>query len=287
MARTRMLSPQFFLHDGLYDAEKRSGLPLRLAYAGIWCQTDRRGVFEWRPRVLQSAIMPYDRDVDFAAVLSALKEAGFVETFTVDDREYGWIRRFAKWQTFHFRESTKFPAPPGWEDAEPRASPGPALGEPGASPTASASVTASVTASASASVVSSSSEDDDDLLLLLTAANDGIAQGYVGQERKAITANSAGSGQCVSELRRAGVDITFAADAIRTYAATAPSEQPPRSLTYFTEHVKERWMIEQAREAMRAYTPPHDPKPRRPLTDEEQRTMERFNNRRREIGLAK
>ena len=56
MARRRLISPEFFTHSDLYDAEARHGLPLRLAYAGLWTVCDRRGLFRWRPRELKLAI---------------------------------------------------------------------------------------------------------------------------------------------------------------------------------------------------------------------------------------
>lgn len=112
MARKRLVAPEFFTHGELYDAEASSGLPLRLAFAGLWTASDRRGVFAWQPRVLKLAILPYD-PVDFNAVLAALERAGFIERYVVDGKEYGSIPSFAKWQTFHPHEkASKLPGPP-------------------------------------------------------------------------------------------------------------------------------------------------------------------------------
>ena len=113
MARKRLISPEFFMHAGLFDAEEASGLPLRLAFAGIWCQTDRRGVFRWRPRELKLAVLPYD-DVDFERVLAALADHDFVRPYSVDGRRYGFIPSFERWQTFHRneRQSDDPAAPP-------------------------------------------------------------------------------------------------------------------------------------------------------------------------------
>ena len=52
MPRSRIIKPEFFKHAGLYDAEARSGLPLRLAFEGLWCVADRAGRFQWKPREL-------------------------------------------------------------------------------------------------------------------------------------------------------------------------------------------------------------------------------------------
>jgi hypothetical protein len=53
MGRIRTIRPDFFLHDGLFDLESNSRLPLRLAFAGLWTQCDREGRFKWRPRRLK------------------------------------------------------------------------------------------------------------------------------------------------------------------------------------------------------------------------------------------
>lgn len=138
MARKRLISPEFFTHGALYDAEAAAGLPLRLAFAGLWTQADKRGRFEWKPRVLKLAIMPYDA-VDFDAILRALRGAGFVECYVVGGKEFGVIPSFAQWQTFHAHEKeSKFPDPPE-----------PTIGVPatdivGSSPTVTVAVTGTV-----------------------------------------------------------------------------------------------------------------------------------------------
>ena len=80
MARIRSIKPEFFRHVELYEAEKATGLPLRVAYAGLWTVADREGRFRWRPRVLVLDVLPFD-EVDFAAVLDALARAGLVDEF--------------------------------------------------------------------------------------------------------------------------------------------------------------------------------------------------------------
>ena len=113
MARKRLVSPQFFVHGDLFDAESKSGLPLRVAFAGLWCQADKRGIFAWRPRELKLAILPYDA-LDFGDVLERLREAGFVERYEEAGQVFGLIPSFSRWQTFHCREvASDCPAPPG------------------------------------------------------------------------------------------------------------------------------------------------------------------------------
>lgn len=111
MARTRTVKPTFFKDAELYDAEVQYGLPLRLAYEGLWCQADREGRFLWKPRELKLDILPYD-PVDFDRVLNALAEAGFIERYEVDGRVYGLIPNLKRHQHFHKTEAAStLPAP--------------------------------------------------------------------------------------------------------------------------------------------------------------------------------
>src|ERR1035438_7461939 len=78
MQRIRTVKPEFFQHEGLFDLEMQVGLPVRLAFVGLWTCCDREGRFPWRPRKLKTDILPYD-DLDFAAVLDALAGGGFLQ----------------------------------------------------------------------------------------------------------------------------------------------------------------------------------------------------------------
>jgi hypothetical protein len=129
MSRMRMVKPAFFKHADLYDAEVASGLPLRVAFAGLWTVADRRGVFQWS-RNLKPDVLPYD-PCDMLEVLAALERAGFVHRYEVGGRQYGLIPTLGQHQTFHHREhESPDPLP-----ANAAPSPGPALGMPGCSPT--------------------------------------------------------------------------------------------------------------------------------------------------------
>ena len=57
MARIRTIKPEFFRHEALFEAEHRAGLPLRLAFAGLWTAADREGRFKWRPRQLKLDVL--------------------------------------------------------------------------------------------------------------------------------------------------------------------------------------------------------------------------------------
>ena len=58
--RIRTVKPEFFQHEGLFDLEQFSGLPIRVAFAGLWTCCDREGRFKWRSRQLKTDILPYD-----------------------------------------------------------------------------------------------------------------------------------------------------------------------------------------------------------------------------------
>lgn len=104
MARIRSIKPDFFRHGGLFDAEKESGFPLRVAFAGLWTSADRDGRFQWRPRELKLDCLPHD-EVDFSRVLDALGTRGFIRKYRVDGVDYGFIPSWHEHQVINNRES--------------------------------------------------------------------------------------------------------------------------------------------------------------------------------------
>lgn len=131
MARIRLIRPEFFEHEKLYEAEATSGLPIRLAFAGLWCVADREGRFRWRPKALKLHILPYDH-CDFGAILEALERFGFVFRYEVAGETYGAIPTWTKHQKPHPREQeSTIPAPeeqPGLCAGHAKVVPAPALG---------------------------------------------------------------------------------------------------------------------------------------------------------------
>ena len=102
--RIRTIKPEFFTHEELFDAEQEEGLPLRVAFAGLWCASDREGRFKWEPRRLKTLILPYD-EVDFSRVLHALTTRGFVVRYASGTRSFGYIPSFLRHQVINNRES--------------------------------------------------------------------------------------------------------------------------------------------------------------------------------------
>jgi uncharacterized phage protein (TIGR02220 family) len=109
--RIRTVKPEFFLHFGLFKAEKETGLPLRVAFEGLWCAADREGRFKWEPERLKVQILPYD-EVDFSRVLDALTTRGFLVSYASGDSKFGWIPSFKKHQFVNPREvASELPDP--------------------------------------------------------------------------------------------------------------------------------------------------------------------------------
>lgn len=111
MARIRTIKPEFFKHYELWQAEVETGLPLRVAFAGLWCVADREGRFRWLPPQIKIDVLPYD-DIDFSRVLDALATRGFVVKYAVNGREYGVIPGFSRHQVVNNRErKSELPEP--------------------------------------------------------------------------------------------------------------------------------------------------------------------------------
>ena len=115
--RIRTIKPEFFVHDALFEAEKASKLPLRIAFIGLWCAADREGRFAWEPRRLGVQILPYD-NVDFSRVLDALTTRGFVFRYEVENSPFGLIPSFSRHQIINNRESNSALPPPSEKDME-------------------------------------------------------------------------------------------------------------------------------------------------------------------------
>lgn len=103
MARIRTIKPEFFRHEELYQAEQEEGLPLRVAFAGLWTACDKAGRFRWQPRQLKLDCLPFD-DVDFSRVLDALWSRGFLVKYEVDGRQFGFVPSWDRHQFVNNKE---------------------------------------------------------------------------------------------------------------------------------------------------------------------------------------
>ena len=112
MARIRTVKPSFFKHGELYDAEIEFGLPLRVAYAGLWTIADREGRFKYKPRDIKVDVLPYD-DVNMQQVLEALEAKSFIQTYEANGQKYAYIPAFKQHQHVNKNEAqSTIPEPP-------------------------------------------------------------------------------------------------------------------------------------------------------------------------------
>lgn len=103
MGRIRTIKPEFFRHETLFDLEKETGLPIRVAFAGLFCCCDREGRFEWKPKQLKLDILPWD-ECDFSRVLDALTTRDFIVRYASEGREFGHIPSWKRHQVLNNRE---------------------------------------------------------------------------------------------------------------------------------------------------------------------------------------
>lgn len=104
MARIRTVKPELFRHEELFEAERETGFPLRIAFVGMFTVCDKEGRFKWRPRNLKLDVLPYD-DIDFSRVLDALMTRGFLVKYRSNTGElFGCIPSFKDHQHINNRE---------------------------------------------------------------------------------------------------------------------------------------------------------------------------------------
>jgi hypothetical protein len=241
MARQRLVKPDVFQHGDLYTAEAATKLPLRLAYIGLWTQADRRGCFFWKPATLKLNVLPFD-NVDFSAVLSALESEGFVRSYVVNGKRYGWIPTLPDHQTFHIHEKPNplIPDPPSTV---------PVPSEHSASTPVSVVSTGSSTAPITAAVVPAAAPDVANASIqLTTAANKAIAERF-GEQTSPLLASGGKSHEFAEAIVAAGIPIDFAARSV--VRQVGKIEKPLRSMAYFKPGVLDDWAKHNANLAMK------------------------------------
>ncbi|HXI16350.1 MAG TPA: hypothetical protein VNM48_08255, partial [Chloroflexota bacterium] len=83
MARLRTIKPGFYTDEDLGECEPLA----RILYTGLWCQADRLGRLEDRPRRLKVEVLPWDAcDVD--ALLNELASHGLIVRYAVAGQRY-------------------------------------------------------------------------------------------------------------------------------------------------------------------------------------------------------
>jgi hypothetical protein len=109
MARARNIKPGFFTNGDLLECQPLA----RLLFAGLWCEADRRGILEDRPKTLKVKILPGD-DCDVDELLNELSVRGFVVRYQVGEVRCLFLPGFNKHQNPHVKETDNtLPAPDG------------------------------------------------------------------------------------------------------------------------------------------------------------------------------
>lgn len=97
MARIRTIKPEFFTSEDIVQLSPLA----RLLYIATWCEADREGRLEWKPRTLKLRYLPGD-DCDIDALASELVEAGLIVLY---GDGLAFIPGFGKHQHVNPRES--------------------------------------------------------------------------------------------------------------------------------------------------------------------------------------
>jgi hypothetical protein len=108
VARIRTIKPEFFTSEDIVSLTPLA----RLFYVSLWCEADREGRFEWKPRTLKMRYLPAD-DCDISALCQELIDGGMVVLYEADGRTYAHIPGFTRHQVINNREQeSDIPEPP-------------------------------------------------------------------------------------------------------------------------------------------------------------------------------
>lgn len=100
MSRSRNIKPGFFKNDLLAEL----AFEYRILFQGLWCESDRDGKLEDRPKRIKGEIFPYD-DVDVNEGLNLLQEHGFIVRYKALGKSFIKILAFSKHQNPHKKEA--------------------------------------------------------------------------------------------------------------------------------------------------------------------------------------
>lgn len=111
MARIRTIKPEFFTSEDIVYLTPLS----RIFYVSLWCEADREGRLEWKPKTLKLRYLPGD-NCDIEELAAELIEAGLIALYEVNGKTYAEIPTFGKHQVINNRESQS-KIPPRVSDA--------------------------------------------------------------------------------------------------------------------------------------------------------------------------
>lgn len=107
MSRARNIKPGFFKNDRLAEC----GPLTRILFAALWCEADREGRLEDRPKRIKAECLPYD-DCNVDVMLDELAARDFIVRYTNGKDRFIQVLAFNKHQNPHIREpASLIPAP--------------------------------------------------------------------------------------------------------------------------------------------------------------------------------
>ena len=106
MARIRTIKPDFWTDEKIVDLSAFA----RLLFIGTWNFADEHGRGEFSEKRMKMQILPGD-PVDIHELLGEIREAGLIEVYDVEGKQYFQIKGFCKHQKTDRREVSKFPPP--------------------------------------------------------------------------------------------------------------------------------------------------------------------------------
>lgn len=100
MARIRTIKPEFFTSEDIV-----SMTPLaRIFYVSLWCEADREGRMEWKPKTFKMRYLPGD-NCEVVELAQELIDRGLIVLYAAGGKQYAEIPTFAKHQVINNRES--------------------------------------------------------------------------------------------------------------------------------------------------------------------------------------
>lgn len=114
MSRARNIKPGFFRNENLGECSPLA----RLLFAGLWCEADREGRLEDRPKRLKAEVLPYD-NCDVSLLLGELEQWGFICRYQHGNGRYIQVLNFSKHQNPHVKEGASVIPAPDMSGASP------------------------------------------------------------------------------------------------------------------------------------------------------------------------
>ena len=100
MARIRTIKPEFFTSEDIVNLTPLS----RLFYVSLWCESDREGRIDWKPKTFKLRYFPGDNcNIDLMA--KELIAAKLIIIYEVDGIEFAEIPTFKEHQVINNREA--------------------------------------------------------------------------------------------------------------------------------------------------------------------------------------